>query len=549
MDIIADKYGMSQNSSTSVNEAIAQMKDGDTLVFSNKEYHFYKDYSQMRKIHFTNTDSFKNPEKYFGLLFENLNDITVDGNGATFVIHGDICSFGMINCNNVKLKDFTIRYASPSCVELTVAKQEGKRVTFSIPEGQLWYLDKNDFIFFEQSPFTKKNYWQFKNDENSWECVIHKADRKTVQRIPKVSGVFSGISSVQRKGMTEVEVTYSRKRSFELDDTYVFSTNKNRNTCGLFFGECSNIDSSNITVNYMAGFGWLSQMCENVSFSDITFKGDKWHRTSSFADLIHVCGCKGSVNVKHCYFDGPHDDGINIHGSFARFVKKIDDYTAKFEFVHNQQGGHRLFFEGDSVNLYYRSSLAKVGETLIVNSVEDSFDDKTMTVTFAQKLPSEAESRKFGQSNIVAENISYCPDVEVCDCTFTAIPTRDILCTSSGKVRIHDNVFSDSQMAHIFISNDAFQWYESGPVKDVEIYNNKFYLGASKYKKCPAILVKPITLGKSRAMVHENIKIHDNYFKIERDVPIRAQRVKNIAISNNTFDGKSKIILKNCTKA
>ncbi len=374
MEIIADNFGMSQNSSTQVNEAIKQMNNGDTLVFSKKEYHFYKDYSQMRKIHFTNTDSFKNPEKYFGLLFENLSDITVEGNGATFVIHGDICSFGMINCKNVKLNNFTIRYASPSCVELTVKKQEGKKVTFSIPEGQLWYLDKNDFIFYEQSPFTKKKYWQFKNDENSFESVYHKKDRKTVQRIPKNQSVFSKIKSVERISDTEAVITYSRMRKFDVDDTYSFSTNKNRNTCGIFFGECSGISSKHITVNYMAGFGWLSQMCENISFEDVTFKGDENHRVSSFADLIHVCGCKGRVDVKNCYFDGPHDDGINIHGSFMRFKKKIDNHTAMFEFVHKQQGGHRNFFAGDKVNLYYRSDLQQVGNTLTVNAVYDQLE-------------------------------------------------------------------------------------------------------------------------------------------------------------------------------
>ena len=38
----------------------------------------------------------------------------------------------------------------------------------------------------------------------------------------------------------------------------------------------------------MAGFGWLSQMCENMSFDHITFKGDGDHIVSSFADLIQT---------------------------------------------------------------------------------------------------------------------------------------------------------------------------------------------------------------------------------------------------------------------
>lgn len=164
MIIEAGKFGDASNFSVPFIEAVKSMNDGDTLVFEKKEYHFYKDFSQFREIHFTNTDSFKNPKKYFGMLIENLNNIKIEGNGATFVIHGDICSFALIGCSNIKLENFTIRYASPNCVELKVKEIKGKKITYSIPSSTLWYIDqkrKNTTVFFEQSPFTKQNYWEF----------------------------------------------------------------------------------------------------------------------------------------------------------------------------------------------------------------------------------------------------------------------------------------------------------------------------------------------------------------------------------------------------
>lgn len=550
MKIIADEYGLAKNFSAPFTEALKDVKNGDTIVFENKEYHFFKDYSQYKNIHFTNTDSFQNPTKYFGLLLENLNDISIEGNGATFVIHGDICSFGMINCHNVKLNDFTIRYASPSCVELKVASVKGKKVTYTIPESTLWYVDGKDIHFFEQSPFTKKNYWEFKNDEGSWESVYHSADGNTVQRIPHIKSVFSSIKTIERKSETEVEITYKKRRKFNIGDVYSFSTNKNRNTCGIFFGECSNVESTNLTVNYMAGFGWLSQLCENVSFENVTFKGDKDHVTSSFADLIHVCGCKGDVKINNCYFEQAHDDAINIHGSFMRFKEKIDEKTAIFEFVHRQQGGHRNFFVGNTAKFYYRGNLNELeGEYKIV-AVEDYIEDKTTKITFDKPLPTDIEAKKLGQSNVVIENKSYCPNVEISNCTFTAIPTRDILCTTSGKVRIHDNSFSHSQMAHIFISNDASDWYESGPVRDVEIYQNRFYLQPSKYSRRPAISILPITFGrKLNKNIHQNIKIYGNYFKVGRDIAIRANAVNGLDVYGNYYDGSSRISTRHCKKA
>lgn len=549
MNIKVDDFGLAKNFSAPITEAIKTMKNGDTLVFENKEYHFFKDYSQYKDIHFTNTDSFQNPRKYFGILIENLDDITIEGNGATFVIHGDICSFGLINCHNVKLNNFTIRYASPSCVELKVKEKKGNKITYSIPESTLWYLEGKDVHFFDQSPFTKKNYWEFVNDEGSWESVFHGADGKTVQRIPHMKSVFSGIKSAERKSMTDLEITYKKKKNYQIGDVFSFSTNKNRNTCGIFFGECSNVQNTNITVNYMAGFGWLSQLCENVSFEGVTFKGDKDHVTSSFADLIHVCGCKGDVNIHNCYFEQAHDDAINIHGTFMRFKEKVDDNTAVFEFVHRQQGGHRNFFVGNEVKFYYRNNLKELEGKYTVKAVTDDIENKVCTITFNEKLPDDIGAKMLGQQNVVIENKTYCPNVEISDCIFTAIPTRDILCTTSGKVRIHNNEFSHSQMAHIFISNDAADWYESGPVRDVEIYDNKFFLSSSKYSRRPAISILPIPFGrKINKNIHQNIKIYGNYFKVGRDIAIRANGVNGLDIYGNYFDGSSRVAIRNCKK-
>ncbi|MFR5876723.1 MAG: hypothetical protein ACLUFN_09570 [Eubacterium sp.] len=551
MKIFADEFGSSDNFSIPMIEAVKSLNSGDTLVFSDREYHFYRDFSQSKVIHMTNTDSFKNPQKFFAMLFENLDNITIEGNGATFCIHGDMCSMAILNCNNFKLRDFTINYPSPSNVELTVKAKKGKKVLFEIPEKTLWYLDGKDVVFFEQSPFTKKNYWQFKNDENSHNGVLHSGN--DVFRTLHFKGPFSKVKSAERKSMTELEINYKVKRKFEVGETYTFSQNKNRNTCGLFVNESSNIDAQNITVNYLPGFGWLSQMCENVSFNNVTFKPDDKHHVSAFADLIHICGCKGDVKITNCYFSHPHDDPINIHGSFLRFKEKKDNNTAVFEFIHKQQGGYRAFNDGDKVKFYYRSNLQELDGEYTVASAVDDIDAKTVTVKFNAPLPAEIENKFMGISNIVAENITYCPNVEIADCEFTAIPTRGILCTTAGKVRIHDNKFSHTAMAHIFISNDAADWYESGPVRDVEIYSNYFYLTASKqYEQlnAPGVLIYPITSSRRVTKpIHQNIRIHSNYFQVGRDKPIKAIGVKDIDIYGNVYEGSSHVKLRHCTKA
>lgn len=548
MEIFAKNFTNENNFTQPFIKLIQQAGEGDTVVFEKKQYHFYKDFSQSKVIHMTNTDSFRNPKKYFAMLLENKKNLLLDGNGAEFVIHGDICSLALLHCENITLKNFTIRYDSPADVELKVKAVNGKKVLFEIPKTTQWKIHGRRITFFDKSVFSGKNYWQFDNDKNSHCGVLHSGTN--VCRVLHLAAPMSRILSMKKVTDTQVEINYLTKRDFKVGDVYTFSQNKNRNTCGVFVNQCKNIAAENVEVNYLQGFGWLSQMCDTVSFRNVTFRPDKEHHVSSFADLIHVCGCKGSVTVDSCYFCHPHDDAINIHGAFLRFKKQIDDYTAVFSFVHKQQGGYTAFYKGDSVKFYYRSNLQELPGEYVVESAQDDIDAKCCTVRFDKPLPKEITAKFAKQSNVVAENITYCPDVEIKDCTFNAIPTRGILCTTSGKVKIHGNTFSDVAMAHIFISNDAADWYESGPVRDVDIYENEFNLQPTKqYEQLNSngVLILPITLGKMvTAPVHKNIRIHNNHFIVGRSYPVKAVGVDGIQVYDNVYDGSSKVVFKQC---
>ena len=180
------------------------------------------------------------------------------------------------------------------------------------------------------------------------------------------------------------------------------SRNKLRDNSGLFFDECSNVDCENITVNYMHGFGWLSQMCENLNFKNITFTPAKGYTVSSFADLIHICGCKGYVNIIDSYFEHPHDDAINVHGAFLRLKKIVDTNTAELEFVHHQQGGYKAFFPENEVKIYRRADLSELKDVYTVESTQDDIDNKCVKVKFKEALP------PLKPEQFVFENQPYC---------------------------------------------------------------------------------------------------------------------------------------------
>ncbi|MBR4242259.1 MAG: hypothetical protein IKR97_08565 [Eubacterium sp.] len=549
MNLYAKDFGEPNNFSIPFSEIVKKVKNGDILSFENEEYHFYKDFSERREIHMSNTDSLRNPNKYFAMLIENLEDITIDGNGAVFVIHGDICALGILNCKNITLKNFTIKYFSPSVVEMKVQRIHKKTAVFSLAKNTFFNAYDKTVEFYEKSPFSDRIYWNYKNDENSYNQVVHIDGN--VFRVSNEKGVFHNVKKIRALNQNEIEITYSSKPKLIEGAVYAITQNKNRNTSGVFVNESIGVKAKNLNVNYLQGFGWLSQMCGDISFEECNFVPEEDRNVSSFADLIHISSCKGKVEIKKCVFNHSHDDAINIHGVFLRFKEKLDSKSAVFEFVHDQQGGYRAFHTGNKVKFYYRDSLeALLGDYTIKQAI-DYIDGKSVSLTFEEELPENIGAVYDSQNNIVAENITYCPDVEISECKFSAIPTRGILCTTSGRVRIWGNSFSKIFMSHIFISNDADEWYESGPVRDMEIYSNTFIKDFDeKYEKSesPVIRIKPITLGgKIKAAVHRNIKIFSNNFENKKAYPITAEGVENIGIYSNVYKGKAKTKLKHYT--
>lgn len=493
MIINMHEYCTEKNASVGTIEAIKNAADGDTISFDKGIYHFYKDYSPHRKYHMTNTDSFANPEKYFAILLEDKEGITIDGNGSEFVIHGDMCALSLVRCKNITLRNFTIRYNSPTNFEMTCVEKQGYKIRYTIPENTSYKVKNNSIYFFEQSPFTKENYYLVKNNKKCYCNVIHNGDNVYRTQLSPLKGAIK----IKEIAEHQVECTYIFPPKFKVGDTVAMSENWNRSGCGLFFWESGNITSENIVVNYMHGFGWLSQMCENMTFNNISFKPADGYQVSSFADCIHICGCKGYARISNCFFTHPHDDGINIHGAFLRFEKAVDSHTAVFKFIHKQQGGYKAFFAGDKIKFYKRTDLSELDGLYTVQSSVDDIDNKLVTVKFEEELPQMKDKM------VVCENVTYNPEVTISDCIFRAIPTRGILCTTDKPSSIFNNEFISLKMPDIYISCDCRDWYESGPCKDLKIYNNKFS------QKNPVVL-EPLCMIKPVDNVHENIEIFDN---------------------------------------
>ena len=561
-------YGADPTGETDSTEAIwdalqaAKEAEADgssvTLEFPEGEYHIYKDKAQTREYHTSNTNSIENPVKTIGLLVEDHENLTIDGNGSLFMMHGNMMALAVVKSKNITLKDFAWDFAVPTVVEMTVTKVEGNYTEYYIPDCFPHTVSGNTIRWSSDlSPYTGQPYWSGTGHQpdgrSTYAVVGYHPDDEMARNYSPSDGPLSNVSRIEEIDENNVRVYYSNRsgtQSQNQRDGAIFELcgNAHRETAGAFTWESENVNVEDVNVHFMHGFGWLIQMSKDVYYRrcNLVPRENSGHTTVSFADGIHASGAAGQLLFEDCNFANTHDDPLNLHGTFTRVESRNDDHTLTLKYIHGQQGGFPQYHVGDQVQFFTRDTLESTdGEKMytvaeIVQDTDESSDKKTMIIRFEETLPANLSDRISGQPKYVAENVTYAPAVTVRNCTFKNVATRGVLCTTRNKVVIENNIFYNMSMATIYLSNDSDEWYESGPIRDMTIRNNIFYIkdiGRTAWNTAPAIYVHPVTKGgglpAASNPIHKNITIEGNTFFMDLDRVVEAESVENLTFRNN----------------
>ena len=84
------------------------------------------------------------------------------------------------------------------------------------------------------------------------------------------------------------------------------------------------------------------EMSENITLDKFSVclrgKDDPRYFTTQ-ADATHFSGCKGLIRSVGGLYEGMMDDAINVHGTYLKVQKRIDDKTLVGEYMHGQSYG------------------------------------------------------------------------------------------------------------------------------------------------------------------------------------------------------------------
>jgi hypothetical protein len=518
--IHASDFGVRSNSFENVATAIQKAIDackakGDAvLMLPGGRIDIWPEGAAKRELYISNsTENDELPKvKNIAFLFEDCKNITLDGNNTLVILHGKMVSFAILNSRNIKIKNIRFDYERPTISELTIKSVTDNSVEAEIHPDSKYVIDNGRILFYDEGWKTKSHHTiVFEPGSNTLRYSSFKAflESRAIQLSPfhvRFEGNFSGNKFHPGDVLT-------------VRDPY-------RDNSGAFIHLSKNIQLENIKMHFMHGLGIVSQFSENISLLKVVVapRENSGRIIASFADCFHFSGCRGLIKIDSCLTSGSHDDAVNVHGTHLQ-ITKVDARKITVRFMHHQTYGFDAFFAGDSIAFVDPKTLMALGTAKLKTA--KLINKREMEIEVDGTLP------LFVNAGLCIENLTWTPQVIIQNSRFERTPTRGLLITTRRKVVIQNNMFYRTGMFPILIADDALSWFESGAVQDVTIRNNVFeecgYNSGSG-----AIQIAPenheLLPGK---MVHHNIRIINNTFKMTNQAVISARSTGGLVFKGN----------------
>ncbi len=499
-------------------EKATAMKDREvTIRLKTGVYDMDYDHATQRVYHASNTTSERENAtalKQIALLLNHCRNLTIDGQGSTLLLDGEMTTFVLDHCQNITLRRLNIDQRHPTQVEMEVTGEGADWLTLRMhPTSQYRITEDRKIEWYGKG-------WSFTEGIAQW------YDRRTDKTWRGWCPTKKMIYAVeQRPG--EVYVRYQQKPSvpvgtvFQVRDSY-------RDEVAALLLRSKNVKLEDVNLWFLGNFGVVGQFSENITIHRCNFepRPGSGRTNAGYADFVQMSGCRGLIDIQQCRFTGAHDDPINIHGTHLKITGQPAANKLRVRFMHDQTFGFEAFAAGDDIQLTDAETLLSLGTNKL--KAARMVDDYEMELTLQRPIDAAILKEK----NVSVENVTWTPEVHIADCYFSRIPTRGVLLTTRRHSVIERCTFVGMQMASVFVCDDALGWYESGPVHDLTIRNNTFY-------RCgqPSILIAPESR-KHAGAVHRGIRILDNTFCLDHadGLAVQARSIDGLTIEGNNVE-------------
>lgn len=527
-----------------------EARDNTTITLERKRYDvFEEDCFSLKGYYCSNTASKEeNSEGYrlSAIYLKDKKNITIDGNGATLMIHGVMTPVLLDGCDNVTIKNLTLDYFRPTMSEFTVLSNENGECVIKINKECLFDVRDNVLVWHGEIGKNGSYYWEhtYRNASTLSMYIDPETKQFTMAKgypgdprpsIPEFETIESLDENTLRVRLKIKDAVFPVGAVYQCRSII-------RNQVGSFFQRCKNLTLQDLRICSMHGLGLLCQYCENVHYNNLNCLPKDGRTITSNADFFHFSGCKGKVLIENCRAAGAHDDFINAHGTYLR-VQDISqtDKTALVRFMHSQSWGFEAFHAGDTIEFTRCRTLCGYARARVLRTERVNDTDIRL---FLDKLPENAEVGKDA-----VENITWRPTLIVQNNYFGRSCAHGVLCSSAGKAIIQNNTFEKNLLGAVGYGVGCNSWYESGRPDKVIFRNNVVIACANGFRGDGAsvLAVRPEILDEAfDGKVYKKLIVKNNVFKKS---PVGAYEfdfryIKRVCFIGNKFDKTYRLLKK-----
>ncbi|MBY0066847.1 alpha-1,3-galactosidase-related protein [Empedobacter falsenii] len=317
---------------------------------------------------------------------------------------------------------------------------------------------------------------------------------------------------------------------------------------GIFVHKGKDIKLQNVTVHYSEGMGLLAQLTENIYLDNFNVslrgKDDPRYFTAQ-ADATHFSGCKGVIVSKNGLYENMMDDAINIHGTYLKILKKLDDKTLIAKYMHEQTYGFDWGYKGDLVQFIQAKTMELWNDNNSIESIEVIRKDNSDPIREFKIVLTKSLDKSIDPTtmNIGIENLTWTPKVEFKGNTIRNNRARGALFSTPQTTIVEDNLFDHTSGTAILLCGDSNGWYETGSTRDITIRNNKFINSLTNMFQFTNAVISIYPeipdLKNQKKYFHSGIKIEKNYFETFDKPILYAKSVDRIIFSNNKIKTNS----------
>jgi hypothetical protein len=517
------------------NRSIEAMRANNASVMRipHGTYHFY--WHSCAKwaplLYVSNTVVTPLPPKPIGLWLRGLSDVVIEGEGSLLLMHGLMTPLSVDHSHNISVRDLVVDFPHPSVVEalVTAASLDGKSLDLMV------HAANNVSVSAGKATFGSRGEgWTLEGACDLCQQFDPEADITWRRSNPLQAGAT--VTQLPGNGQM-LRLAFKRAQSdMPKVGHHLWWRDGGRANAGLLTQYSSAVSFTNLVMHFQSGFGMVSQFTRGISFTNVSSVPSSGRYCSCQADLLHFSGCSGLINITGGRFVGSQDDGVNVHGTHLQIVAQPSPTKVVVQFMQHESYGFRAFFAGDLVQFTRADTLESFGTGTVKRvsmlSVKGCAASPKLSLPCQQMLELEAPLVGARLKLDVVENLAYTPDVSISGAYFSRIPTRGILVTTRGTVRIQNNTIHTPLRPALHIADDAASWYESGPVADVEfsgnlVIRNFTTFATHAHLDSPVVDVAPSNT--KNATVHHNLRILHNDLHLHHGSNLSVVAVKSIS--------------------